>query len=226
MSGLLRSRLPMLRVQSLHGRGLFSCLVLWAAFVAGCAGSGAVRIMPLMRTDFPEREPLVQEVDIDEAYYWMEDEQLHVALRYQRRSLLGRAFDFEWQMSLVLEGPPAGSSRLYALDAGSVRIVQTLGADQRRSRSWAGVAVIEGPQSGRMTGRVHVNVRQQHFTLLGGWQPHPLQAPMLIVAARFDAVENAERGRDIREETEASGFERAQPPGTAPVAPDSVHIVR
>lgn len=216
-SAVLRVREPLLC-------GFFLGLGMWALTAAGCAGDGAVRIMPLMRTDFPDSEPLVQEVTVDEAYYWLEGDQLNVSLRTHRGAGLGQPFDFEWQISLVLDEMPAGSSRLYRLDMDSVRMAQTVGADHRRSRSWTGVAVIEAPERGRLGGRFHVNVRQQQFTLLGGWQPHFLQAPMLIVAGRFQATENAERGRDILEETEAMGFERGTA-ATAPARPDTPHVI-
>lgn len=185
----------------------------------GCTGTGQVRVVPLLRTDFTEREPLVQEIKIDEAYYWLEGEELNVALRYDRNSPLGPAFYFDWQMSLVLDALPAGSSRLYQLQGDAVRIVQTAGADQRRSRTWTGIAVAGAPEHGRLSGRFHINVRQQQFTLLGGWQPPFLRAPTLIVVGRFEAVENAERGRAIRAETEAPGFERTGSPASRPAPP-------
>jgi len=176
--------------------------------VAGCRGSADVRVVPLMRTDFTEREPLVQQVPVDEAYYWLEDGRLWISLRCYRPSALGPAFAFDWEMSLVVDGLPAGSARLYPLKGEAVRVVQTVGGDQRRSRGWTGVAVIHAPENGRLQGRFHCNVRQQQFTLLRGWQPSPLAAPMFIVVGRFEAVENAELGRAIRDETEAAGFER------------------
>jgi len=162
-----------------------------------------------MRADFTEREPLVREISADQAYYWVENGELNVALRYSRSSILGPAFQYDWEMSLVLDGLPAGSSRLYELRPDSVRIVQTAGPDQRRSRTWTGVAVVKAPRDNRLEGRFHVNVRQQRFTALGGWQPPSLRAPMMIVVGRFEAVENAEAGRIIRRETEAAGFTRA-----------------
>lgn len=185
--------------------------------LGGCTGSGEVKIVPLMRTDIAEREPLVQEVRVDEAYYWIEDQRVHVALRLERRSPLGLTFDFDWQLSLVLDGLPAGSARLYQLPPDSVRMVQTVGPDQRRSRTWTGVAVLHAPHRGTLSGRFHCNVRQQQFTLMGGWQPPPLQAPMLIVVGRFDAVHDPIRGQAILEETQAAGFERTPRPNTAPL---------
>lgn len=187
---------------------------------AGCQGSATVRIVPLMRSDIGPREPLVQEVAVDQAYYWLEGEELNIALRCHRSSVLGAAFEYDWQMSLVLEALPAGSSRLYKLKSDAIRIVQTFGAGQNRCRTWSGVAVIEAPEGGRLQGRFHANVRQQTFTLLKGWQPPPLQAPMMIVVGQFDAVNDADRGRAIRAETEAVGFERVSRPATRPTRID------
>lgn len=194
------------------------CLLVAAVvfLAAGCTGTGQVRVVPLLRTDFAEREPLVQELSIQEAYYWIDGEQLTIALRSRRGSLLGRAFDFDWEMSLVLDELPAGSSRLYQLKGDAIRVVQTAGADQRRSRTWTGIAVVNSPENGRLSGRFHANVRQQQFTLLGGWQPPFLRAPTMVVVGRFEAVVNHKLAMGIRDETEAPGFERTTSPASRP----------
>ncbi len=187
------------------------------SLLAGCSGGGSVKLVPLMRSDLPDPEPLIQNVPISEAWYVLEPNgQLVIALRYHAGSLLGRAFDTDWEMSLVLDGLPAGSSRLYKLKGDTVRTVQTLGPDQRRARSWSGIAVLKAPEGGRLHGRFHFTIRQQQFTLLRGWCPPLYQAPMLVCVGEFDAVENAARANEIRKATEAAGFDRPSPPQTAP----------
>lgn len=186
--------------------------------VTGCTGRGEVRAVPFARSDFTRQEPLIQTVPVEEAYYWLrEDGTVGVALGYHGSSLFGRAFDADWRMSLVLEDLPAGREKLYRLGPQSARVAQSVGGDQRRARSLTGVAVLQAPRGNRLTGRFHLTVRQQQFTLLGGWSPSPYQAPMWIVVGEFEAVLNATRGEAILAETEANGFDRQpQRPATRP----------
>ncbi len=174
--------------------------------LAGCRGTGTVKAMPVARSDISDAEPLIQNVPLSEACYAIaEDGQVSVALSFHRDSWLGDAFDADWQMSLVLEGLPAGSSRLYKLKQDAARIVQSVGADRRRARGWTGIAVLHAPQGGRLRGRFHLNVRQQQFTLLNGWAPPVFQAPTMIMAGEFSAVENAARTHAIADPIRAAG---------------------
>jgi hypothetical protein len=186
---------------------------------AGCGGSGTVKVVPMMRADFTDQEPLIQNVPFSEAYWDVNGRgQVVVVLRRHAPSVLGRGFDFDWQMSLVLEGLPAGSSRLYQLKSESVRILQTYGLDQRRCGSWAGVAVLHAPRNLRLRGRFHADLRQQQFGLLTGWAPqYYYQAPTLIVVGEFEAVRRPKLASEICELTESAGLPRepvtSQPAG-------------
>ncbi|MCL2329930.1 MAG: hypothetical protein FWC56_01345 [Phycisphaerae bacterium] len=190
-----------------------------AMLTLGCNGSGTVKVVPVLRTNFTDTEPLVQSVRVTEAYWYIDHDpdrpnqpQVVVALKSRVASLLGREFDFDWTLSLVLDGMPAGSSRLYPLSADAIRLVQTCGLDRRRSKGWTGVAVLYAPKKSlggdRLRGRFHVNVRQQQFSLLNGWTPSYFQAPMLVLAGDFEAVYDAEKGMNLRYWTEAEGFDR------------------
>lgn len=192
--------------------GLLLLAIVFATvgFAAGCSGSGKVKVVPVMRADLTDTEPLVQEVRVSEAYWDVDDQgQVVVGLKYHMGSMLGSGFDFDWQLSLVFEAMPAGSSRLYNMRSESIRVLQTFGVDQRRSRGWSGVAVLHGAQDKRLRGRFHANVRQQQFTLLSGWSPPYYQAPMLLVVGEFEAVRNPEKVHQIRQATEAAGFDRS-----------------
>jgi hypothetical protein len=189
-------------------------------------------MIPLMRSDFPREEPTLATVRVHEAYHWAQDDgELTVALRYRVNALLGEVFDAEWLLSLVLDGLPAGSERLYRLNADSVRMRQTRGPAHHRGRSLTGVAVVEAPRRGILKGRFHVWMRQQQYGLFTGWSPPMHRAPTVIVAGDFEAVLDAEKGRAIRSSTEADGLERStEPPpnhpgtsrpGTATTAPTS-----
>lgn len=173
--------------------------------VIGCAGGGTVKIMPLMRSDLADAEPLISDVPLSQAFYWVEESgEVNVALRYHAGSLLGKPFDATWEMTMTLEGMPAGSSRLYKLKSERVHVAQNAGGARRRACGGAGVAVLHAPEGRRLRGRFHVQVRQQQFTLLNGWSPAIYAAPTLIMAGEFTAIEDAARGREIRERTSAS----------------------
>lgn len=185
-------------------------LVGWLGVAVGCTGRGTVHVMPYLRSDLPEQEPLIQKMPIHEAYYWLDDDEVNVALRYRTRSLFGRAFDVEYAVSLVLPELPAGRERLYRLRSGEIQIIQSAGADHRRGRSSGGVAVLHGTRGDTLRGRFHVITRQQQFSALAGWMPETIhRGAMLIVAGEFNAVHDPDRGRRIRERTEADGFERS-----------------
>jgi len=159
----------------------------------------------------------MQDVHVDEAYYWTDsDGSLKLALRQQSSSLLGRAWDMDWQMSVVLEGLPAGSERLYRLGPIAIRVIQDFGGDHRRSSSAMGVAVVQQPRNHRLKGRLHVTVHQQQFGVLSGWVPVLYRAPLLVLVAEFEAVENSAKGREILTHTETDGFERRANPATMP----------
>lgn len=192
-------------------------------FLAGCTGGGEVTVVPWMRSDLSDSEPLVQRIPINHAYYWTEvDGRLNVALHLDHNSLLGGAFNADWMMCFALEGLPAGSSRLYKLRPSSADMALAAGADRRRGRTWAGVVVLDTAGAGRLRGRFHVNHRQQQFTLLHGWWPPPYQAPIFVATGRFTAVENAVKGRAIRDLIEeAYGQRPADAPATRP-APTSM----
>lgn len=176
---------------------------------AGCAGRGTVQLVPQMRSDLPPGEPLMQTVPVNEAYYWVaQDGALSVALRYRSSSLLGKAFETDWQMSLLLPDLPAGSQKLYRLSMREVRLVQSNGGDHRRSSSLTGIAVVNAPSNGTLVGRFHVLVRQQQFSVLNGWMPPAYQAPVLVMVGDFTAVHQPQRGKEILAHTEEGEFGR------------------
>jgi len=184
-------------------------LLLGVAAISGCTGHGTVYGVPFMRRDFPPTEPPAQVVQAGEAYYWIDGQKrLNVALRRHVPSLLGKAFEYDWLMSLVLEDLPAGSEKLYYLGMDSVRQLASYGGAHQRSTSLTGIAVIHAPSRWELRGRFHATVRQQQFTVLTGWAPDLGRAPMIVQAGTFEAVHDPESGKAIRDRTEADGFAR------------------
>lgn len=177
--------------------------------VIGCSGSATVHSMPFLRHDFSATESPAHKIDIDEAYYWVdEQERLNVALRRYVPSLLGKAHEYDWRLSLVLEDLPAGSEKLYRLGADSVRLLISHGGSHARGSSLMGVAVVHAPRNDLLRGRFHVDLRQQAFTVLTGWAPPLGRAPLVVMAGPFEAIHDPVRGRAIRDRTEADGMER------------------
>jgi hypothetical protein len=177
-----------------------------------------------VRSDFQAGEPLIGSVPIHEAYYWLgEDGSLHIALRHYSRSLLNEVFDAEWLMSIVLDGLPAGSQKLYRIRAREIRMARSHRGDHRRGQSVTGIVVVEAPRGGVLKGRFHAWVRQQQFRVLTGWAPEIHRAPMQVMVGEFEAVQNATRGQEILSETESEGLERPPPTPTATQPTPPVH---
>ncbi len=186
----------------------------------GCTGRAQVYSVPLVRTDLPPPEPLLQTVQPSEAFYWLgESGELNVALRHYAAPAAGLGIETEWLLSLVLEGLPAGSQRLYTLDAQSVRTLQILGPTRQRSASLMGVAVMHAPRGRVLEGRFHANVRQQAFGFLDGWSPDIRSAPVAVMVGEFRAVHDPVRGQAIRLRTEADRFGRDGEVSSAIVVP-------
>jgi len=187
---------------------LLSAAALVAPCLVGCA-VGRVQMLPLLRTDIQKREPLVGSIDPHEGCYWQSEKgTLNIVLARRERSLFDRNFDFTWIMSLVLEDMPAGSERLYRATPQTMRLFQSHGGDHRRAKSTSGVVVIERLAGDRLKGRFHLLVRQQQFTVLGGWGPPLYRAPMSIIVGDFVVARDLKWGRQLFEQTEADGFER------------------
>ncbi|MBP7935809.1 MAG: hypothetical protein KA354_14270 [Phycisphaerae bacterium] len=191
------------------GAALRTSCLLAALSAIGCTGQGTVHMVPFMRSDFGPAERPIASTPVTEAYYWLEpDGRLNIALRHHVASLLGKALESEWQMSIILDGLPAGAEKLYTLNARSVRAKHTRGPAHQRFASFGGVAVTEAPRNGLLSGRFHVTVRSQRFGVFSGWSPPLQRGPLIIMVGTFTAVENATRGREILERTEGDGFDR------------------
>jgi len=191
------------------GRLARGFVIALGVLIAGCSGQGTISAVPFMRTDFGPTEPAVQTVEVNEAYYWLDnDGMLNISLRRHTPSILGQAFEENWVMSLKLEGLPAGSERLYHLGAESLREVSSRRGLHDRAASLMGVAVTHAPRGVRLEGRFHAVVRRQQFNALTGWVPEIYRAPMGGVAGTFPAGHDTDRGRAIRERATADGFGR------------------
>ena len=179
------------------------------AGLIGCGGTGTVHTMPFERRDFPPTEPPAEVVRYDEAYWWLENDELNIALRRVFPCLSGPACERESLLSLVVKGMPAGRERLYTLEREALRERSSDRGLHRRSASLMGVAVIATPRGQRLEGRFHASVRQQRFTILTGWSPMLAHGPLAVMAGTFEAVHDPQAGREIRTRVEEDGFDRS-----------------
>ncbi|MFQ5590950.1 MAG: hypothetical protein ACE5HE_07300, partial [Phycisphaerae bacterium] len=106
----------------------------------GCAGHATVVIVPLGVKKISTAAPLTRRLTPDECYYWVNDkEQLCVAMRNDRSSLLGAACRRGCSLSLILGEPPAGSTRNYRMNKRTLRARVQRGYAHTRSASLTGI---------------------------------------------------------------------------------------
>lgn len=183
-------------------------LALVVACLSGCS-VGRVQMLPLLRSDIQKREPLIGSINPHEGWYWQSEKgTLNIVLARRGHSLIDKNLDFTWIMSLVLEDMPAGRERLYRVTPRTLRLCQSHAGDHRRAKSTSGVVVIERLAGGRLKGRFHILVRQQQFTVLGGWGPSLYRAPTSIMIGDFVVARGRSPGERLFKETEADGFDR------------------
>lgn len=162
-------------------------------------------MIPLSRRDLPPEEKLVKTLPIAQGYFWVDDGgRLKIALRYHAASLLNEALDTESRMTLLLDGLPAASERLYHMQNSDILWTYSRAGSHVRFRSYAGVAAVEKISDTRITGRLHTTVYQQQFTVLEGWK----NAGLNTLVGEFTAVRDPERGQAIWSAIEQDGFNR------------------
>ena len=210
------------RLVAVARQGVLVTAVGLTAALAGCSGRASIHAMPFMRKDIAPTEPIAETVEADQAYWWLgEGGTLNVSLRRQTHSFLGKSFEKDYLFSLVLEGLPAGSEKLYRLNRDSVRQRCSNRGVHHRSMSVMGVVVVETPKDKWLKGRFHVVVRRQQFSILTGWAPRAERAPLTVLAGTFEAVRDPMRGQAVRDRTERDGFGR-RGSGSAASMPDSI----
>jgi hypothetical protein len=171
----------------------------------GCTGHGQLQSIPMVRKDLPPGQPLIQKIPIQEAYYWVDaDDKLNIGLKYHATSWLNEMLNVSCAASLVLDGLPAGREKLYQLHRNDLMWILSSGGNHQRLRSLKGVTVVEGPQYGRIKGRIHVTIHQQKFTVLDGWK----SSGLLTLVGKFEAVRNKAAGEKIFSQVETEGFDR------------------
>jgi len=178
------------------------------ALTGGCAGHASIHIASLDTKRISTTAPLIMRVTPDRCYYWVnERDELCIAMREDKRSLLGKRFGAEFRLSLVLEGLPAGSSRSYPMSQRTLRARHRDGFTHTRAASVGGIAAVWGYGKGRLHGRFRALVEQQSWSVLKGWGSNK----KVFMVGDFTAVKDQQAGQRILTETETDGMERPPP---------------
>lgn len=187
--------------------GITSALTL---VLMGCAGQGSVHMIPLGPKPIKITGPLIVPVAPKESYYWVNEQQeLCVAMRTKRHSLLGARFEREFILSLVLDGLPAGSARYYRVGRRALRAKTRAGFTHTRSASLSGTAVVWDYGRASLHGRFRLTAKQQSYSVLTDWHGDR----RVLFVGEFAAVADRATGERILARTEEDGMSRPPPRG-------------
>jgi len=172
--------------------------------LAGCHGTGRVEVAALDFRSIDPPAPHVARVDVDRCYWWTDASgQVWIAMQCDKPVALG-VERFVFQLSLVLDSPPAGRARNYLVNKRELRAAARLGPAQSRFVSLAGIVALYRGPGDRLRGSFRLQVAREVQKLLGGWS----QPSRHLMMGTFEAVYDEERGRDIALATEADEWKR------------------
>jgi hypothetical protein len=186
-------------------RRVAGALLPLVAALGGCAG-GRVDVISLDFRNIDGPDPVVHRIPLDDCCWWL-DEDGKVCIAMERRGMpdwpLG---PFRFEMSLVLERPPAGQARNYSIDSRALRAVARLMFVRSHFTSRVGILALYRERPDRLRGSLRIQVESESPQLLGGWS-----RSRYLMLARFHAVHDPRRGREILARTEERGWERDAP---------------
>lgn len=198
-----------------HTRALF--LILHTSFFilhSGCAPVATVHVIPLNLQKINVNRPLIATFTADECYYWVNDEsELCIAMTGKIRAGLSPAGSrrpgsgpgrHEFDLSLVLEGLPAGASRAYIATFRSARSRMRNGSVHTRFASFEGVVSVWDYGSKKMGGRFRFKAVQQSFMVLLGWG----RDTQVLCLGDFTAKHDRRRGEALFARTEEGALKR------------------
>lgn len=180
--------------------------VLVVSILPGCAGRASITMVSLNIQSISIDGPLVLESAPQSCYYWENEAgEFCVAMRDFRGSILGKYFESDLNLSLVLPAPPPGSSKSYRVGRRSVRLTWRQGLNQVRGASLSGLVTIWNYEKGRpLRGRLRITTNQQTFFALTGWR----KDTRVLVVGDFTAAFSPSRGEAILARTEEGAMAR------------------
>ncbi len=195
------------------------CAVLALGLLAGCQGRGRVELASLNYREIDPPSPRFSGLDLERCYWWTDEAgQVWIALEHDKPWLLLGGEHFVFQLSLVLEKPPAGHARNYLVSKRELRGVARFGPVESRFVSLAGVVALYRESSNRLRGSFRLDVARQAQEFLGGWSP----GSRYLMLGTFEAVPDEQQGRRIAAATEAFGWDRQPPTASQPSTLDRV----
>jgi hypothetical protein len=175
--------------------------------LAGCTGHASVHVVPFDNQRLSFTSPLVVQFRPDECYWSVnENGELCIAMRARRRSLLGRRYDREFVLSLVLDEKPAGPARHYRVARRTARARHDAGLSHTRAASLAGRAAVWNFGQARIDGRFRFTARRQSFSALKGWGGNRT----VLFVGEFTALPDRGESATIMARTEEDAL--ARPP--------------
>lgn len=196
----------------------FGCALLLLV-LSGCRGHGVVHLVPTGTAKISITKPLLLEIHPTECYFWVTDEnQICIAMRQHKRSLLGKWGRQELILSMVLEGVPAGVGRNYRANRRTMRAHRHKGLSHSRLASLAGIVGVWDFDRRKLRGRFRFSTKQQTYSVLTGW--HSDRG--VLVLGDFTAIPNRKAGEALLARTEEHGMKRGMERG--PVQPRARRI--
>ncbi len=176
------------------------------ALFPGCVQRATVHLVPAEATKLDRRRPLVQTFHPPAAYHWVDRSgELCLALSQDGRTA-GRSFD----LSLVLDGPPAGTGRTYSVTRRTLRAVLRDDQATRRYGSYRGLVRVEldPTDPAKLIGRFRIWANEQEYKF---WMDFWTGDQEVLLAGEFHAVRDPNRGRPILIRTESEELQRGPP---------------
>ena len=173
--------------------------------LSGCRGHGVVHLVPTGTARISMTKPLLVEIHPAECYYWVTDEnQLCIAMRQIKHSLLGARGRKEFILSMVLEGVPASVGRNYRANRRTMRAHRHKGLSHSRIASFAGIVGVWDFDQRKIRGRFRFSTKQQTYSFLTGWGADR----GVLVIGEFSAIPNRKAGEALLTRTEERGMAR------------------
>jgi hypothetical protein len=177
-------------------------------FLSGCAGTAKINLISLNTTaiDPPPTEPW--RFDAQQCFWWADETgDFNIAMQSRQGNLfLGKLGDIEIDVSLALDGPPAGSGRDYALRQREGRAVLLSPSGNRRFVVHSGVCDVLTGKDGTYRGSYRLWMTS--LSELNVLSFLPARPGPLLCFGSFYAVHDEKRGRAIRELSEKDGWVR------------------